>query len=123
MPKNYWSWQDSNLHLQVRDLVPYPLDDMTCVCIHVKRSVTFGPCIVKSMKKFSYWAGNCQVISPSLHRLIQLLDLQIYYNRSCGLMDKALHFECGDCRFESCHDRNFGPFNQLFNIELVSSLD
>ena len=54
------------------------------------------------------------------NRNMKLVDLQFYYNRSCGLMDKALHFECGDCRFESCHDRNFCPFNQLFNIELVS---
>ena len=58
MPKNYWSWQDSNLHLQVRDLVPYPLDDMTCFFIHVKRSVTLGTCIVKFMKKYNYWVAN-----------------------------------------------------------------
>ena len=27
-------------------------------------------------------------------------------SRSCGLMDKAPDFGSGDCRFESCHDRN-----------------
>ena len=27
---------------------------------------------------------------------------------SCGLMDKAPDFGSGDCRFESCQDRNDG---------------
>ena len=28
------------------------------------------------------------------------------HRRPCGLMDKAPDFGSGDCRFESCHDRN-----------------
>ena len=27
--------------------------------------------------------------------------------RECGLMDKAPDFGSGDCRFESCHSRNY----------------
>lgn len=58
-PKKHWSRQDSNLHLQVRDLVPYPLDDMTCFCIQLKSSVTFETSIVKSLNNSNY-NKNCQ---------------------------------------------------------------
>ena len=30
--------------------------------------------------------------------------------RECGLMDKAPDFGSGDCRFESCHSRNYDLF-------------
>ena len=31
-------------------------------------------------------------------------------SRECGLMDKAPDFGSGDCRFESCHSRNYNQF-------------
>ena len=93
-----------------------------------KSAVTFGTCIVKSMNNSNY--KNCQFsnyFTISTCRM-KLVDSQFYYNRSCGLMDKALHFECGDCRFESCHDRHFCPFNlinylTILKLPMISYLD
>ena len=41
------------------------------------------------------------------NQLFPLFGYVLNHHGPCGLMDKAPDFGSGDCRFESCHGRNF----------------
>ena len=43
------------------------------------------------------------------------------HKRSCGQTDKAIGYELGDCRFESCQDQNvlFNKSIEIFQNNLI----
>ena len=47
------------------------------------------------------------------------MSVLMYFVRSRGRMDKAPDYESGDCRFESCRDRNIYAITRCFLKRMI----
>mgnify|MGYP006975734704 CR=1 FL=1 len=74
--------------------------------------------------RFIFWRWLISLFDFSLTRFLLVYKLLFLYNNnywSCGLMDKAPDFGSGDCRFGSCHDRNFFSHTWLRFMNYIRS--